>query len=133
MALELLLHSTPRRGGSLFERMRSMLGLEWISSRPCRNPSEAESETGSSAGGSLGVCVAGDVSSFFVTMAGASLLSSCSLFVAEEDLRFFSFLLSHSLSEGGFVLVGVDSLSLAEPPLNPSSSPAAPRGFWCIR
>lgn len=142
LILELLFHSSPRRGGSMVGRMSSVSGLEWISSRPCRNPagcsnSVGESEASSSAGGSLGVSVAGVVSAFSVTE--SSLLSSGSLFVTEADVHPFSFMLSLSFSDDGFVLVGVDSLSLAEPPLHPSSSPAlpispsAPRGFWCMR
>lgn len=142
LTLELLFHSTPMRGGSLVGRMHSMSGLEWISSRPCRNlsvcsTSEGESGASCSAGGSLGVSVAGSDSASSVTE--APLLSSGSLFVAEADSGFFSFVFSLSFSDGGFVLFGVDTLSLAEPPLNPSSSPAlpispsAPRGFWCIR
>lgn len=130
LALELLFHSTPTRAGSLVGRMRSMSGLEWISSRPCRNvagcsTSEGVSEAGSSAGGSLGVSVAGLLSASSVTEASGSLT------LAEARLCWFSFMLSLSFSDEGFVLVGVDSLSLAEPPLNPSSSPAL--GFWCTR
>lgn len=130
---EAAVHSTPSRGGSPLESASSALGLVWISKSPWRNPSGCSSSF--SAGGSLGMAVAGAVSGLSVTH--APLLD---FFLLTFAVGLFSFFMtSLSVSDGGFVLVVADSSSLAERPLNPSSSPAlpkyssAPRGFWCMR
>lgn len=120
--------------------MCSVVGLVWISSKPWMNPgSDVAGE--SSAGVSLGVSAAGSVSELRLYSSGSA---AAPLFTYEVGSPFTVSVISLSFSEGGFVLVGVHSLSLAERPLKPSSSapPAAPhvepslstpRSFWWIR
>lgn len=142
------LHFTPSSGGSEVGKMCSVVGWVWISSKPWMNPSDGstsdvldESDACSSAEGSLGV--SGPVSEVSlnssVSTAGTQSSLSC-----EVGSPLTVSVISLSFSEGGLVLVGVHSLSLAERPLKPSSSgpPAAPqvepslstpRSFWWIR
>lgn len=130
--------------------MCSVVGLVWISSKPWMNPSDGsmsdevgESDACSSAGGSLGVAVAGAGPVSEVSTAGTVAMQSASLSF-EVGSAFTVSAVSLSFSEGGLVLVGVHSPSLADRPLKPSSSgpPASPqvepslstpRSFWWIR
>lgn len=150
------LHFTPSSGGSEVGKMCSVVGLVWISSKPWMNPSDGsmsdvvgESEACSSAGGSLGVSVAGagPVSEVglnsSVSTAGIVATQSSTL-SCKVGSPFTVSATSLSFSEGGLVLVGVHSPSLAERPLKPSSSGppvspqvepslSTPRSFWWIR
>lgn len=108
-------HSTPKSGGSEVAEMFSVVGLVWISSKPLKSLS--------------GVSMMGESEALFPTTFSVDAQSSSLTCV--DGSPFTVSVISLSFSEGGLVLVGVHSLSLAERPLNPSSS--APRGFWWIR
>lgn len=123
--------------------MCSVVGLVWISSKPWTNPSDGssseavgESDACFSTGGSLGLNSSDST-------AGTEGAQSSS-FSCDAGSPFTVSVNSLSFSEGGLVLVGVHSLSLAERPLKPSSSGPAvtpqvepslssPRSFWWIR
>lgn len=131
----------------------SVVGLVWLSGKPWMNPSNGsksdavgESNACFSAGGSLGVSVA-DASPFSEVILNSSVSTEgrqSSSFSCEVGSSFTVSVNSLSFSEGGLVLVGVHSPSLAERPLKPSSSGppgtpqvepslSAPRSFWWIR
>lgn len=105
-----------------------------------------ESDDCFSAGGSLGVSVAdaGPVLEVSLNSSVSTEGTQSSSFSCEVGSPFTVSVNSLSFSEGGLVLVGVHSPSLAERPLKPSSSGppvtpqvepslSAPRSFWWSR
>ncbi len=138
----------PSSGSSGVGKICSVVGLVWISAKPWMNPSDGSKSDAVgkfnacfSAGGSLGDSVASPFSEVSSVSTEGTQSSS---FSCEVGSSFTVSVNSLSFSEGGLVLVGVHSPSLAERPLKPSSSGppgtpqvepslSPPRSFWWIR